>query len=90
MRAALFCILLAAAPAIAQNGDEWSFLSDPSVFRDVHGVLPAYLKEKAGVLLEERKRKIASIASMSDLTARRDYWRERMWSYLGERPPPHR
>ena len=26
---------------------------------------------------------------MADLTARQEYWRERMWSYLGERPEPH-
>ena len=73
-------------PGCCAIGRHWNFLSDPSVFRDVHGVLPAYLKEKAFALLDERQRKIGAIASMSDLTARQDYWRERMWSYLGERP----
>jgi cephalosporin-C deacetylase-like acetyl esterase len=86
MRAALYCIFLAAAPAFAQSGDGWNFLSDASILRDVHGVLPAYLKDKAEVLLNERQRRIAGIATMADLTARREYWRERMWSYLGDHP----
>jgi hypothetical protein len=42
MRAALYLLFLAAAPVIAQSADNWDFLSDPSVFRDVHGVQPAY------------------------------------------------
>ena len=71
MRAALYCIFLAAAPAFAQSGDGWNFLSDASILRDVHGVLPAYLKDKAEVLLNERQRRIAGIATMADLTARR-------------------
>ena len=79
-------ILLAAPAAVAQSGDDWNFLSDASIFRDVHGVLPAYLKNKAGALLDERERAIARIATMADLTARQQYFRDRMWSYLGARP----
>src|SRR4051794_37552694 len=86
MKAVCFLLLLAAAPAFAQPPETWNFLSDPSVFRDVHGTLPTYLKDKAAALLGERERKIASIATMSDLIARQQYWRERMWSYLGDRP----
>jgi len=87
-------LLWTAAPALAQPRDEWNFLSDPSVFHDVHGMLPAYLKEKAPALLDGRQRAIARIATMDDLKARQQYLRERMLSYLGglpERTPlnPH-
>src|SRR4051812_34503618 len=83
---AFVSLLLAAAPAFAQPAETWNFLSDPSIFRDVHGAFPTYLKARAAALLGERERKIASIATMPDLTARQQYWRERMWSYLGDRP----
>jgi cephalosporin-C deacetylase-like acetyl esterase len=82
----LTAILLAGRVAVAQSPDDWNFLSDPSVFRDVHGVLPAYLKDKANALLDERERTIARIAAMADLTARQQYVRDRMWNYLGTRP----
>jgi cephalosporin-C deacetylase-like acetyl esterase len=82
----LIAVLLAAPAAVAQSGDDWNFLSDASIFRDVHGALPAYLKNKAGALLDERERAIARITTMADLTARQQYWRDRMWSYLGARP----
>ena len=86
MQPTLFLILLAAAPVFAQSGDGWNFLSDPSIFRDVHGMLPAYLKDKAAALLDDRQRAIARINTMADLQARQQYWRDRMWSYLGDRP----
>src|SRR4051794_13874863 len=86
MKPTLLLLLLAAAPAIAQPADPWNFLSDPSVFRDVHGTLPAYLKEQAAALLDGRQRAIARTATTADLQARGEYWRERMWSYLGGRP----
>jgi cephalosporin-C deacetylase-like acetyl esterase len=86
MQPTLFLILLAAAPVFAQSGDDWNFLSDPSIFRDVHGMLPAYLKDKAAALLDDRQRAIARINTMADLQARQQYWRDRMWSYLGDRP----
>ena len=38
---------IAAMTLAAQSGNQWDFLSDPSVFRDVHGMLGAYLKQKA-------------------------------------------
>ena len=82
----LIAILLAAPAAVAQSADDWNFLSDASIFRDVHGTLPAYLKNKANALLDERERAIARIATMADLTARQQYFRDRMWSYLGARP----
>ena len=82
----LIAILLAAPAALAQSADDWNFLSDASIFRDVHGALPAYLKNKANALLDERERAIARIATMADLTARQQYFRDRMWSYLGARP----
>src|SRR5207248_1711943 len=82
----IIAILLAAPTAVAQSGDDWNFLSDTSIFRDVHGTLPAYLKDQAGALLDERERAIARIATMADLTARQQYFRDRMWSYLGGRP----
>jgi cephalosporin-C deacetylase-like acetyl esterase len=86
MKFTLIAILLTAPVAVAQSADDWDFLSDASIFRDVHGALPAYLKNKAGALLDERERAIARIATMADLTARQQYFRDRMWSYLGARP----
>src|SRR5260370_6267121 len=87
MKSLIFSASLLAAPAaVAQSGDDWNFLSDASVFRDVHGALPADLKNKAGALLDERERAIARITTMADLTARQRYWRDRIWSYLGARP----
>jgi cephalosporin-C deacetylase-like acetyl esterase len=82
----LIAILLAAPAAFAQSADDWNFLSDASIFRDVHGTLPAYLKNKANALLDERERAIARISTMADLTARQQYFRDHMWSYLGARP----
>jgi cephalosporin-C deacetylase-like acetyl esterase len=78
-------ILLTALPALAQS-DGWDFLSDASIFPDVHSTLSSYLKEKAGVLLENRQHAIAGITTMAGLQARQQYWRERVWSYLGNRP----
>src|SRR5215469_4470320 len=85
MKIATF-ILLAAAPVLAQPREEWNFLSDPSVFRDVHNMLPAYLKEKAFALLDDRQRAIARISTLEDLKARGRYWRVYMLAYLGGLP----
>jgi cephalosporin-C deacetylase-like acetyl esterase len=79
-------LFLMAEPALAQPRDEWNFLSDPSIFHDVHGMLPAYLKDKAFALIDARQRDIARIATMDDLKARQQYWREHMLSYLGGLP----
>jgi len=86
MTSKFLLILLAAAAACAQPRDEWNFLSDPSVLHDVHGMLPAYLKEKAFALIDARGRAIARISTMDDLKARQRYWREHMLSYLGGLP----
>src|SRR5262249_53192036 len=40
-------ILLTALPALAQS-DGWDFLSDASIFPDVHSTLPSYLKKCLG------------------------------------------
>ena len=82
----LFLILLAALPALAQKSESWDFLTDPSVFPDVHGMLPAYLKSKAFALLDERQQKIARLSTPADLKARQQYVRERIWTCLGGRP----
>ena len=86
MKLLVLTLLLAVAPVAAQSREEWNFLSDPSVFRDVHGVLPAYLKEKAFALIDERKQAIARISTIDDLKARQRYYREHMLSYLGGLP----
>src|SRR5437867_10506314 len=86
MKPTLIWILLAAAPAFAQSEESWNFLSDPSVFPDIHGVLPAYLKGQAVALLDERMRTVSRIATPSDLKARQQYVRERLLSYLGALP----
>ena len=82
----LMVFLLAAAPALAQRTDDWNFLSDASIFRDVHGMLPAYLKEKAFALLDARQREVARISSANDLKARQQYFREHVLGYLGGFP----
>jgi cephalosporin-C deacetylase-like acetyl esterase len=86
MKFPLFWILFAALPAVGQRTDNWDFLADPSMFRDVHGMLPAYLKSKAFALLDERQRTVSRIATQADLKARQQYVRERIWSYLGGHP----
>lgn len=70
----------------AQSASEWDFLSSASVFHDIHGELPAYLKGKAFALLDERQRAVARISSSADLKARQQYTREKLWSYLGGQP----
>src|SRR5215471_18780587 len=86
MRFTTLLILLAVSPAMAQRADNWDFLSDPSVLRDVHGMLPAYLKAKAFALLDERQQKVAQISTLADLKTRQQYVRERIRSYLGDLP----
>jgi hypothetical protein len=71
---------------MGQRADNWDFLSDASVFGDVHGMLPAYLKAQAFALLDERQQKVAQIATPADLKARQQYVRERIRSYLGDLP----
>ena len=70
----------------AQSANQWDFLSDASVIRDIHGALPAYLKGKAFALLDERQRTVARISSPPELKARQQYTREKLWSYLGGQP----
>ena len=82
----LALLIASVAPAFAQKADEWNFLSDPSIFRDVHGMLPGYLKDKAFALIDDRRQTIARMSSMTDIKTRQQYWRERMWSYLGGHP----
>ena len=92
MRSLPVFLLLALATAFAQNADVGNFLSDRSVFPDVHGMLPTYLKAKAYALLEQRERDVARVSTMDQLKTRQQYWRERMWSYMGgmpERTPLH-
>jgi cephalosporin-C deacetylase-like acetyl esterase len=86
MKRCILIALLAVGSAAAQSGNQWDFLSDPSVFPDVHGMLGAYLKQKAFVLLDERARVVSRISTKADLTARQRYVRERIWSYLGGQP----
>ncbi|MCC6365988.1 MAG: acetylxylan esterase [Bryobacterales bacterium] len=83
MRVLLLFALALTAPA--QPG-EWDFLSDPSVFPDVHGMLPAYLKSRAFTMLDQRREIISRISTIADLEARRQRLRERIWSYLGGQP----
>src|SRR6476620_7250444 len=82
----LVMIFFAVALCLAQTGNQWDFLSDPSVFRDIHGMLGAYLKQKAFALLDERARAVAGISTRADLKARQQYVREHLWSYLGGHP----
>src|SRR5437016_5046630 len=86
MRFTALLILLAAPSAMAQRADNWDFLSDPSSFHDIHGMLPAYLKAKAFALLDQRQQAIARISTPADLKARQQYVRERIRSYLGDLP----
>ena len=78
--------LFLTASAFAQRTDEWNFLTTDSIFQDPHGILSAYLDAKAEALLEQRRRAIDGITATSGLKARQQYWRERMWNYLGGQP----
>ena len=78
--------LFLTASAFAQRTDEWNFLATDSIFQDPHGILSAYLDAKAEALLEQRRRAIDGITATSGLKARQQYWRERMWNYLGGQP----
>jgi cephalosporin-C deacetylase-like acetyl esterase len=73
-------------PTRAQTGVQWDFLSDPSVFPEIRGMLPGYLKSQAFALLDERQRAVSRIATPADLKARQQYVRERLRSYLGALP----
>src|SRR5215470_15909372 len=86
MRFITLLLLLAVSSAIAQRGDNWDFLSDPSVFPDVHGMLTAYLRAKAFALLDERQQKISQISTPADLKSRQQYVRDHIRSYLGDLP----
>src|SRR5215469_3784915 len=86
MRFSSLLILLAASSAIAQRADNWDFLSDPSVFPEIHGMLTAYLRAKAFALLDERQQKISKITTPADLKSRQQYVRERIRSYLCDFP----
>jgi cephalosporin-C deacetylase-like acetyl esterase len=86
MKPLLIAVLLTAAPGMAQTANQWDFLSDNSVFRDVHGRVRASLKEQAFALLDKRAQVVSRLSSRDDLTARQGYVRERMWSYLGGQP----
>ena len=78
--------VVAILPARAQTSTPWDFLGDPSIFPDIHGVLPAYLKREAFALLDERQRAIARLTTAADLKARQQYIRDRLLSYLGGLP----
>jgi cephalosporin-C deacetylase-like acetyl esterase len=82
----LVIVFFAVMVCPAQSANQWDFLSDPSVFRDIHGMLAAHLKQEAFALLDERARVVARISTQADLKARQQYVRERMWSYLGGHP----
>src|SRR5215470_4586734 len=82
----LLIAFFAVAPSPAQTGNQWDFLSDQSVFRDVHGILGAYLKQRAFAQLDDRARTVSRISTQADLIARQTYVRERMWNYLGGQP----
>src|SRR5215471_12980777 len=86
MRFTSLLILLAASTALAQRADQWDFISDPSIYPDIHGTLPAYLRAQANALLDERELKVSKISTLADLKARQQYVRERLRSYLGDLP----
>ena len=86
MKRSILIALFAIGSAAAQSGNQWDFLGDPSTFPDVHGMLGAYLKQKAFVLLDERAQVVSRLSTQADLKERQRYVRERMWSYLGGQP----
>ena len=87
MKTIITLLISIGAPLVcAQSASQWEFLSDPSVFPNIHGELPAYLKSKAFAMLEDRQRVVARISTAADLKTRKQYVRERMWSYLGGQP----
>ena len=70
----------------AQQSEKLDFISDLEDFRNVRGMLPAYLNRLARGLLEDRERKVAGLTTPQDIAERKTYIRERMLAALGGLP----
>ncbi len=81
-----FLGLLAAAPTFAQIIERWDFLSDASVFRDVHGMFARFLYTQALALLDNRQKAISELRTLADIEKRKEEFRAHIWDYLGGQP----
>ena len=75
---------LAALPAAAQN--QLDFLSDLTEFEKIRAMLPTYLKGRANVLLEERRRQVSALSSQREVDERRAHIRRTIVEALGGFP----
>ncbi|MEX2300045.1 MAG: acetylxylan esterase [Bryobacterales bacterium] len=74
-----------AAPRI-QAQEQVDFLRDLSEFEDIRQMLPAYLKQRAHVLLAERKRTVDQISTQQQVDERKAYVRRVMTEAVGGFP----
>src|SRR5437867_757391 len=75
-----------AVQAAGQTPEELDFISRLEEFRTIRNMLPAHLDRLAHSLLEERKQRIARLASSADVAERKAYVRERMLQAIGGLP----
>ncbi len=68
---------------ITQPAENLDFLQGLPDGRHMRGMLSTYLRGRAGQLLDERRRKVESLATASDVALRKAYVRERMQLALG-------
>ena len=75
-----------AVQAAGQTPEELDFISRLEEFRAIRNMLPAHVDRLAHSLLEERKQRIARLASSADVAERKAYVRERMLRAIGGLP----
>src|SRR5439155_22309370 len=79
-------VWLGSAQAAGQTPEELDFISRLEEFRTIRNMLPAHVDRLAHSLLEERKQRIARLASSADVAERKAYVRERMLRGIGGPP----
>lgn len=85
-RSIAYCfILLLASTVMAQDTSGLNFLKGHTDFEHIHSMLPDYAKQRAFAMLEKRRSEVARW-SATDVTARRQYVRDRMLRSIGGLP----
>ena len=75
-----------ALPLPGQTPNDLNFLAGQSDGRELRGMLSRWLHERAIGQIDQRRERTAKISSAQDLTARRQYIRERMTAAVGGFP----
>lgn len=77
---------LAAGPAFAETGEDLSVIKGSPEFSTANQMLPKYLMKLALGYLEDRKERVAKLATSEEVVRRRAYVRERIIKSLGGFP----